>query len=104
MKPQKLSIVNGRRTTIDYDSRKEEYRDYNRNRWKYDKFQSTHPCGVRQVTAYKKGSSIQELVNEILADHQAKDPEYQGALNDLVTDSLTALASITQDGEVSRGV
>ena len=37
MKPQKLSIVNGRRTTIDYDSRKEEYRDYNRNRWKYDK-------------------------------------------------------------------
>ena len=37
MKPQKLSIVNGRRTTIDFDSRKEEYRDYNRNRWKYDK-------------------------------------------------------------------
>ena len=57
-----------------------------------------------KVAAYKKGSSIQELVNEILADHQAKDPEYQGALNDLVTDSLTALASITQDGEVSRGV
>ena len=57
-----------------------------------------------KVAAYKKGSSIQELVNEILADHQAKDPEYQGALNDLVTDSLTALASITQDEEVSRGV
>ena len=57
-----------------------------------------------KVTAYKKGSSIQELVNEILADHQAKDPEYQGSLNDLVTDSLAALASITQDGEVSRGV
>lgn len=37
MKPQKLSIVNGRRTTIDFDSRKEEYRDYNRNRWKYDR-------------------------------------------------------------------
>ena len=57
-----------------------------------------------KVTAYKKGSSIQELVNEILADHQAKDPEYQGSLNELVTDSLTALASITQDEEVSRGV
>ena len=25
MKPQKLSIVNGRRTTIDFDSRKGEY-------------------------------------------------------------------------------
>ena len=57
-----------------------------------------------KVAAYKKGSSIQEFVNEILADHQAKDPEYQGSLNDLVTDSLTALASITQDEEVARGV
>lgn len=37
MKPKKVAIVNGKRVLTDYDSRKEEYRDYNRNRWKYDK-------------------------------------------------------------------
>ena len=36
MKPQKLSIVNGRRTTIGYDSRKQEYQTYNKNRWQYN--------------------------------------------------------------------
>ena len=37
MKPQKLSIVNGRRTTIDYDSRKGDYQTYNKSRWRYNK-------------------------------------------------------------------
>ena len=37
MKPQKLSIVNGRRTTIDFDSRKGEYKTYNKSRWRYNK-------------------------------------------------------------------
>ncbi|HEN2840577.1 TPA: HNH endonuclease [Streptococcus agalactiae] len=37
MRPQKLTISRGRRTTVDYDDRSAEYRDYNRNRWKYDK-------------------------------------------------------------------
>ena len=37
MKPQRLTILNGRRTSVDYDSRSEEYTNYNRNRWKYDK-------------------------------------------------------------------
>ncbi|HGD4735317.1 TPA: HNH endonuclease [Streptococcus agalactiae] len=37
MRPQKLTIAGGRRTTVDYDDRSAEYRDYNRNRWKYDK-------------------------------------------------------------------
>lgn len=36
-KPKKLSIVGGRRVQIEYDSRKEEYQDYNKVRWKYDK-------------------------------------------------------------------
>lgn len=37
MRPQKLTISGGRRTTVDYDDRSAEYRDYNRNRWKYDR-------------------------------------------------------------------
>jgi 5-methylcytosine-specific restriction endonuclease McrA len=37
MKPQKLSIVNGRRTTIDFDSRTMEYQAYNKTRWRYNK-------------------------------------------------------------------
>jgi 5-methylcytosine-specific restriction endonuclease McrA len=37
MRPKKLSIVNGRRVQIDYDSRKEEYNSYNKTRWQYDK-------------------------------------------------------------------
>ncbi|HEN9132393.1 TPA: HNH endonuclease [Streptococcus agalactiae] len=37
MRPQKLTISRGRRTIVDYDDRSAEYRDYNRNRWKYDK-------------------------------------------------------------------
>lgn len=37
MRPQKLTIAGGRCTTVDYDDRSAEYRDYNRNRWKYDK-------------------------------------------------------------------
>ncbi|WP_095122504.1 MULTISPECIES: HNH endonuclease [Streptococcus] len=37
MKPQRLTITNGRRTMVEYDSRSEEYQSYNRNRWKYDR-------------------------------------------------------------------
>lgn len=37
MKPKRLTILNGRRTSVDYDSRNEEYTNYNRNRWKHDK-------------------------------------------------------------------
>lgn len=37
MKPKRLTILNGRRTSVDYDSRNEEYTNYNRTRWKYDK-------------------------------------------------------------------
>lgn len=37
MKPKKLTILEGRRTSVDYDQRDEEYTEYNRTRWKYDK-------------------------------------------------------------------
>lgn len=37
MKPKKLTIVGGKRVLVDHDSRAEEYRDYNKQRWKYDK-------------------------------------------------------------------
>lgn len=37
MKPQKLTIINGRRSSVDFDKRNEEYTEYNRTRWKYDK-------------------------------------------------------------------
>ena len=37
MKPKRLTILNGKRTAVDYDSRNEEYTNYNRTRWKYDK-------------------------------------------------------------------
>lgn len=37
MKPQKLTILNGRRSSVDFDKRNEEYTEYNRTRWKYDK-------------------------------------------------------------------
>lgn len=37
MKPQKLTIFGGRRTSVDYDQRNNEYTEYNRTRWKYDK-------------------------------------------------------------------
>lgn len=37
MKPQKLTIANGRRILTDYDSRQKEYQDYNKSRWKYNK-------------------------------------------------------------------
>lgn len=37
MKPKRLTILNGKRTAVDYDSRNEEYTNYNRTRWKYDR-------------------------------------------------------------------
>ncbi|MHA2700696.1 HNH endonuclease [Streptococcus agalactiae] len=37
MKPKRITMTNGRRTMVDYDSRSEEYQSYNRNRWKYDR-------------------------------------------------------------------
>lgn len=37
MKPKKLLIANGKRKLVDYDSRSEEYKTYNKTRWKYDK-------------------------------------------------------------------
>lgn len=35
MRPKKLTIVNGKRVLVEHDSRKEEYKTYNENRWKY---------------------------------------------------------------------
>lgn len=37
MRPQKLSMQRGKRVLTDYGSRQDEYREFNRNRWKYDK-------------------------------------------------------------------
>lgn len=37
MKPKKLIMIGGRRTSVDYDQRNDEYTEYNRTRWKYDK-------------------------------------------------------------------
>lgn len=37
MRPQKLTILSGKRSLVDYDKRNEEYTEYNRTRWKYDR-------------------------------------------------------------------
>lgn len=36
-RPKKLTIVNGKRVLVDYDSRQEEYQQYNQDRWKHQK-------------------------------------------------------------------
>ena len=57
-----------------------------------------------KVKAATEGKTFQEVANEALSFFQKNDISYQQQLHQSVTDSLTALASITQDGEVSRGV
>ena len=57
-----------------------------------------------KVKAASEGKTFQEVTNEALSFFQKNDTSYQQQLHQSVTDSLTALASITQDGEVSRGV
>lgn len=37
MKPQKITVVGGKRKQVDFDSRSEEYKNYNKTRWNYDK-------------------------------------------------------------------
>lgn len=34
-RPKRLAIVNGKRVLVEYDSRREEYQEYNKDRWKY---------------------------------------------------------------------
>lgn len=34
-RPKRLVVVNGKRQLVDFDSRKEEYQDYNKTRWKH---------------------------------------------------------------------
>lgn len=36
-KPKKLTIVGGKRVMVGHGSRQEEYQDYNKMRWKYDR-------------------------------------------------------------------
>ena len=57
-----------------------------------------------KVKAAAEGKTVQEVTNEALSFFQKNDTSYQQQLHQSVTDSLTALASITQDGEVSHGV
>lgn len=57
-----------------------------------------------KVKAAAEGKTFQEIANEALNFFQKNDTNYQQQLHQSVTDSLTALASITQDGEVSHGV
>ncbi|VWX29584.1 hypothetical protein ENHY17A_110097 [Moraxellaceae bacterium 17A] len=57
-----------------------------------------------KVKAAEEGKTFQEVTNEALSFFQKNDISYQQQLHQSVTDSLAALASITQDGEVSRGV
>lgn len=57
-----------------------------------------------KVKAASEGKTFQEVTNEALSFFQKNDTSYQQQLHQSVTDSLTALASITQDGEVARGV
>ena len=57
-----------------------------------------------KVKAASEGKTFQEVTNEALSFFQKNDTSYQQQLHQSVTDSLTALASITQDEEVSRGV
>lgn len=50
-------------------------------------------------------TTIQELFNTILSEYQAKDEQYQAQLKQAVTDSLNALAELTEkEQEVSHGV
>ena len=57
-----------------------------------------------KAKAAAEGKTFQEIANEALSFFQKNDISYQQQLHRSVTDSLTALASIAQDGELSRGV
>ena len=57
-----------------------------------------------KVKAAAEGKTFQEVTNEALSFFQNNDTSYQQQLHQSVTDSLTALASITQSEEVARGV
>lgn len=65
MRPQKLTMQNGRRALSDYGSRSDEYREYNRLRWKYD----------REVKAFynskvwKETSRIVLLENDYICEY-----------------------------------
>lgn len=63
-----------------------------------------------KVKAAAEATSLQQVVTNIIADYQLRDSQYQSQLNQSVTDSLTALASLTQETaaqateEMSHGV
>lgn len=65
MRPQKLTMQNGRRALSDYGSRSDEYREYNRLRWKYG----------REVKAFynskvwKETSRIVLLENDYICEY-----------------------------------
>lgn len=50
-------------------------------------------------------TTIQDMMNAALSEYQAKDEQYQAKLKQAVTDSLNALAELTEkEQEVSHGV
>ena len=65
MRPKKLTMKNGRRSLSDYGSRADEYREYNRLRWKHD----------REVKAFynskvwKETSRLVLLENEYICEY-----------------------------------
>lgn len=58
-RPKKLVVVGGRRVFVDHDSRKEESRDYNKTRWKYDK----------EVTRFYNSKVWRQLSKDVLLEH-----------------------------------
>lgn len=54
-----------------------------------------------KVRAASEGKTFQQLANEIFADHQSRDVQYQQQLNQAVTDSLNMLACISGVSDVS---
>ena len=59
MRPKKLTMKNGRRSLSDYGSRADEYREYNRLRWKHD----------REVKAFYNSKVWKETSRLVLIDN-----------------------------------
>lgn len=58
-KPKKLTVVNGKRILVDHDSRKEEYREYNQDRWKYQ----------NDLMKFYNSSRWRKLSKQVLNEH-----------------------------------
>lgn len=59
-RPQKLTFMNGKRVLMDYATRKDEYHNYNKDRWRFQK-------ELKQF--YIEGLTLKEIALELKHDY-----------------------------------